>query len=241
MSDRAGPTQSAKSIERNTSFFKDNLSYYDKNISKMDTYAVIRRYVTEALRGTNRLLDIGNGGVFDYDATVVGDIIALDLFLDALDPSVSYPDNVSLRKGSALDIPEPDGSFDGVLLSMLLHHLTGKTAGESFMNIVVALKEAFRVLEPGGKMIVLESCVPPLFYSFEKMAFPLASRLIEAVISHPATLQYPAEVLAKLIENLGPRKLEMVRVPKGRWILLLGFKYPAKFVPIDVYRFIAYK
>ncbi len=70
MSDPARPTQSAKSIERNISFFKDNLRYYTENISTMDTYAVIRRYVTEALRGTNRLLDIGNGGLFDYDAKI---------------------------------------------------------------------------------------------------------------------------------------------------------------------------
>ncbi len=241
MSDQAGCTQSAKSVERNISWFKDNLSYYDENISNMDTYAVIRRYVTEALEGTKRLLDIGNGGVFDYDETVVGNIIALDLFLDALDPSLSYPDNVSLKSGSALDIPEPDRSFDGVLLSMLLHHLTGKTVGQSFVNIGIALREAFRVLQPGGKMIVIESCVPSLFYSFEKKVFTLASRLIDAVISHPATLQYPAEVLAKLIEDLGPRKMEVVRVPKGKWQLLYGFKSPAKFLPLNVYRFIAYK
>ena len=40
--------------------------------------------VNAAIAGTQRLLDVGNGGVFDYDTQLVPEIVGVDLFLDEL-------------------------------------------------------------------------------------------------------------------------------------------------------------
>ena len=159
--------QTNDSINKNISFFRDNLKKYEKNVKELDTYVAIRAFTNEALKDINRLIDIGNGGVFDYDVDLVPNIQALDLFLDDIDTS-SYPRHITFKTGSALEIPEDKESFDGAIMVMLLHHLVGKTVDESLNNIRIAIREAIRVLRPGGKLIIIESCVPNWFYLFEK-------------------------------------------------------------------------
>src|SRR5688572_1792081 len=122
MSRNSSSSQSNNSIDKNISFFRDNLESYGRKIQELDTYAIIRMSINDALKGINRLLDIGNGGVFDYDINLIPNIVALDLFLNDIDTS-SYPSSISFKAGSALHIPEADDSFDGVIMVMLLHHL----------------------------------------------------------------------------------------------------------------------
>jgi SAM-dependent methyltransferase len=183
----------------------------------------MRAWINHALTGVHRLLDIGNGGVFAYDTTIVPHIVALDLFLGDLPPAWTYPANVTLKTGSALSIPEPPESFDGILMVMLLHHIIGGTVGESLLNVGRALREAYRVLRPGGRLIVVESCVPRWFYAFERLAFPLASRLVARLLTHPMTLQYPMPLL---VEELGKHfaAVEVALIPKGRWVLQYGWR-----------------
>jgi hypothetical protein len=57
---------------------------YRAKVESIDTYASISSALSMKLKGIQRLLDIGNGGVFDYDTTLVQEIIGLDLFLDNL-------------------------------------------------------------------------------------------------------------------------------------------------------------
>ena len=140
--------QSDTSTAKNISYFRDNLHAYNQNVQTLDTYVTIRANVNRALQDINRLLDIGNGGVFDYDVGIIPNVVALDLFFDQIDTS-SYPSHISFKTGSALSIPEPNESFDGVLISMLLHHLVGKTVDESLVNLRQAIREAFRVLVGG--------------------------------------------------------------------------------------------
>jgi SAM-dependent methyltransferase len=239
MSKNSSSSQSNNSIDKNISFFRDNLASYGRKIQDLDTYAIIRMSINDALKGINRLLDIGNGGVFDYDITLIPNILALDLFLDDIDTS-SYPSSISFKTGSALNIPEANDSFDGVIMVMLLHHLVGKTVDESLRNVRVAIHEAVRVLRPGGKLIIVESCVPKWFYAFEKAIFPLASRLINLVLSHPVTIQYPVGLIAE-IASADSLHIEVLRIPKGRWVLQYGYKFPSILTPVNPYRMVISK
>ena len=232
--------QTDASVAKNISFFQGNLQAYNTNVQELDTYAAIRASINQSLPGISRLLDIGNGGVFDYDIGLVHSIVALDLFLDDLPASYVCPTNVTLKTGSALSVPESDESFEGVLVVMLIHHLTGKTVGESLDNVRCAVREAFRVLRPGGKLVIIESCVPQWFYLFERGVFRPASFLINALLQHPATLQYPVSLLAQIIQEHSS-KVEVVPIPKGRWVLQYGFKFPAALTPVTPYKLVAYK
>ena len=234
-----GAKQSQASVEDNVTFFRDSFESYRTHVLTLDTYASIRASVNDAIAGVPQLIDIGNGGVFDYDVNLVPNILALDLFLDQIDVA-SRPAHITFVTGSALDLPILDGTFDGVLINMLLHHLVGQTVDESIDNLRMALSEALRVLKPGGRLVLIESCVPRWFYLFERLVFRVASRLIGLVTSHPITLQYPSTTVARQIEELGAA-VEITRIPKGRWVLQYGIKVPSFVTPVCPYRFVAYK
>jgi SAM-dependent methyltransferase len=234
-------THTETNAGKNSSFFGENLATYARNVQDLDTYARIRESIDAVIAGIDTLLDIGNGGVFDYDTSSVRKIVALDLFLDDLPDSWVCPPNVTLKMGSALEIPAEDESFDAALIVMLLHHLVGHSVGQCLSNIAQAVSEAYRVLRPGGKLIIVESCVPRWFYGFERLVFPVAVSIINALMKHPATIQYPPEVIAALIQEKTGCRPEVLEIPKGRWVLQYGFKVPSVLTPVQPFRFVVEK
>src|SRR5262245_30641636 len=190
--------QDATSVEQNAEFFARDK--HGRDAAELDTYLNIREALTREVAGTGLLLDVGNGGVFEYDTSRVDRIVAVDLFLDRL-PASHFPPNVMPRRGDALALDEPDDAYDVVLEALLYHHLVGARAGDSITNIRRAIAEAARVLRPGGRLVVAESCVPPWFYRFERLAFrPLAAMARTRLLGgHPAVLQIPFPLLGDLV------------------------------------------
>ncbi len=70
--------QSGRSVKANVAFFRNQLNSYRANIQRLETYARIRKSINEAIVGARRVVDIGNGGVCDYDTELVGEITAID-------------------------------------------------------------------------------------------------------------------------------------------------------------------
>ncbi len=238
------PSQSAQtdgSVDGNVSYFRNHHTGYARYIQELDTYQAIRRSTDEAIRGIGCLLDIGNGGVFDYETSLVGRIEALDLFLEDFQEGGVVPGNVTFRTGSALEIPSPSAAYDGVLMVMLIHHLVAGTVRESLRNARRAFSEAWRVLRPGGRLIIVESCVPRWFYQFERLVFPVAAPIIGRLLDHPATIQYPPSLVAGLLAEATGSPVETARIPKGVWVLQYGFKVPALLTPACPYRFVVHK
>jgi SAM-dependent methyltransferase len=221
--------QNATSAEQNAEFFARDK--HARDAAELDTYQRIREALTREVAGTGRLLDVGNGGVFEYDTTKVREIVAVDLFLDRV-PEDQFPENATARKGDALDLEEPDSSYEVVLEALLYHHLVGSRAADSIVNIRTAIAEAERVLQPGGRLVVAESCVPRWFYRVEKVLFrPLVALARTRLLGgHPAVLQLPFALLRELIAE----RLEIeraYRVPAGRWITQFGRRWPTALTP----------
>jgi SAM-dependent methyltransferase len=229
--------QSSASIAANASYFLKNIEEYDRHIQTIDTYRRIHDFLTQAVDGTETLLDIGNGGVFPYETSGVGRITALDLFLGGLPPELlrsHFPPNAEAKEGSALSIPEADGSFDMVLMVMLIHHLAGSDWRESWRNAQRAIGEAWRVLRPGGRLLIVESCVPNWFFQLERPAFSILTRTFRSVLSHPITIQYPVAMIEReLRERSALVKVE--KIPKGTAVLQFGFKVPSLLTPVQVF------
>src|SRR5262245_24895458 len=114
--------QDATSAEQNAELFARDKHGHD--VAELDTYRLIREAITAGRTVADRLVDVRHGRVFDYDADKVGRIVAADLFLDRL-PDSHYPPTVTARRGDALSLDEPDGSYDLVLEALLYHHLVG--------------------------------------------------------------------------------------------------------------------
>jgi SAM-dependent methyltransferase len=231
--------QDATSAEQNAEFFARDK--HARDAAELDTYRLIREAITGEVAGTRRLLDVGNGGVFEYDTEQVGEIVAVDLFLDQLPPG-HFPPNVTPRRGDALALEEPDDSYDMVLEALLYHHLVGARAEDSIANVRRAIAEATRVLRPGGRLVVAESCVPGWFYGFERAMFrPLTALARTRVLGgHPAVLQLPFSLLQQLIA--GSLRIERAyRIPMGRWLTQFGRRWPTALTPARAVMVVARK
>lgn len=137
-----------------------------------------------------------------------------------------------LRTGSARAIPETDVSFDGVLMVMLIHHLAGDTVSQCLANVRGAIMKGWCVLWPGGRLLIVESCVPSWFYAIEELVFRLACKVIGATMSHPPTLQNPPRVPAALNREVAGT-VTVRRMPLGRWDLQFGLKWRTALTPIS--------
>lgn len=225
------PTTAQVTEKKNQEYFSKNLETYRANVAALDTYQRQRAVITALIDGSVSLVDIGNGGVFEYDTTVAQRIVAIDLFMDGIPRDAGWPSNVAPVQASVLDLSaQPQSEHDTVLMVMLLHHLTGKTVAESRSNVATALRESAGLLKPGGRMIIIESTVPRWFYAFESLVYRPAAWLIDRLISHPATLQYTVKDLERMLP--AQLTLEHVEViPKGRWILQFGLPFPGWLTP----------
>jgi ubiquinone/menaquinone biosynthesis C-methylase UbiE len=212
-------------IATNSAWFKDNDHYAESQV-RLECYRHIQRMVEREVRGSDHLLDIGNGGFFNYDTAIAGHVTAVDLFLE--DGPGPTP-NSSFRAGSFLDLPFPDGSFDCVLQQNVLHHVTGRKVSENFANMRRCVSEMFRVLRPGGKAVVVESTVGPLFNLFERLVYRPFLWIKRG--GHPVTFQYTARQLLAAATDAGLELEEFSWVPRGMFILQFGYIWPCALTP----------
>jgi SAM-dependent methyltransferase len=230
------PGQDSASITKNAGYFDANEGYAAR-IGELDTYKNIRRAIDPEIAGARRLLDVGNGGVFDYDTDLAGEIVGVDLFLDGTPEQL--PGNITLRQGDALALDEQDEAYDHVLEISVFHHLIGTDVDSTLANIRRALAEAHRVLEQNGRLVVMESCVSARAFAVEQRLFGSLRLLARTpLFSHPATLQFPPETIGELIRaQFG--NVVVNPIPVGRWILQFGWRWPTALTPARPYLFTA--
>ncbi|HEV3070376.1 MAG TPA: class I SAM-dependent methyltransferase [Solirubrobacteraceae bacterium] len=228
--------QDIASATKNAQFFDANTRYAAR-VGELETYMWIRRAIDPEIAGARRLLDVGNGGVFDYDTNLAEQIVGVDLFLEETPPYL--PENVTLRRGDALALNEPDAAYDRVLEISVLHHLIGVDVQSSLVNMQRAIDEAYRVLEPGGRLVIMESCVSARAFAVERRLFGMLQLLARnPLMRHPATLQFPPETISTIIgERFG--QVSVAPIPVGRWILQFGLRWPTALTPARPYLFTA--
>jgi ubiquinone/menaquinone biosynthesis C-methylase UbiE len=74
---------------------------------------------------------------------------------------------IDFRIGVIEGLPYPDGTFDAVTSSLMMHHLTPDLQ-------VKGVSEIYRVLKPGGRLLIADTTVPRGF--FLKRVFGLIAR-----------------------------------------------------------------
>lgn len=231
--------QEAASAAHNAEFFAGDK--HGRDVAALDTYRLIGKAIEAEIAGLDCMLDVGNGGVFQYATDLVGEIVAVDLFLDSLPPD-RFPANVTARTGDALRLDEFERTYDAVLEALLYHHLVGATADEMVENVRQAIGEAHRVLRAGGRLIVAESCVPPWFYAIEKVLFRVLVAISKTPLlgGHPATIQLPFRRLVSLVaERFAVERA--YEIPHGRWTTQFGRRWPTALTPARAFMIVGVK
>jgi SAM-dependent methyltransferase len=232
--------QDEHSVTQNREFFHTEHHRYASLVGTLPTYRHVRAAIDAEIKGLGLLLDIGNGGTFDYDTDLVDQIVAVDLFVGDFDAS-ALPSNVTARNGDALNLTEPPDHYDGALMALLFHHLTGEQPAAVLQNAERALDETRGVLKPGGRIIVVESCVPRWFYAVERVLYPLLRRISGTrLMKHPATLQLPTSTIVNILEARY-RLLGWHRIKHGGLILQFGRRWPVLLTPARMYMFVGEK
>lgn len=134
-----------------------------------------RRLIGQAqIQAGHRVLDVGCGTgtltILIKQLHPAAEIVGVDgdprVLQIATVKAIQTGASIGWNYGMAFDLPYPGGSFDRVLTSLVLHHLTHQNKRRTF-------REVLRVLRPGGEFHIVD---------FGKPHTP-AMRLIALVIS----------------------------------------------------------
>jgi ubiquinone/menaquinone biosynthesis C-methylase UbiE len=123
------------------------------------------------------LLDVACGGGHTalYFAPLVRSVVASDLTMQMLKKAQEYiseeggVENVTFREADAEDLPFPAGAFTLLTCRIAPHH---------FPDVPRALREFFRVLRRGGRMVLIDTLLPEdeeiaeFYQTMEKMRDP---------------------------------------------------------------------
>jgi ubiquinone/menaquinone biosynthesis C-methylase UbiE len=158
------------------------------------------------------VLDVGGGGVTPYDAARAASLTALDESAAML---ARLPAGGARKvAGDARDMRMfADESFDLVLFNQSLHHILGAPA---------ALREAWRVLRPGGDLVVYEPTARPLFAAALQALAPLLGRVA------PVHLRTRDGLVAALAGASGqtPASVSVLRLSPRGWADPFGGTFP---------------
>jgi SAM-dependent methyltransferase len=209
----------------NSEWFEDNGCYVEAQ-ARLECYQLIQKIVEREVRGCEHVLDVGNGGFFNYDTALARRVTAVDLFLK---PGPGPTRNSDFRSGSFLDLPVPDQAFDCVLQQNVLHHVTGRTPAENHTNMRRCVSEMYRCTRPGGKAVVIESTVGPFFHLFETLVY--RPFLFVKRGGHPVTFQFTPRHIIRAAEDCGFGVEEFTYVPRGAFLLQFGYKWPSCLTP----------
>jgi ubiquinone/menaquinone biosynthesis C-methylase UbiE len=150
-----GPFQTDSPHERD--FYKRIAPHYDRLAGPF--LKPVRNGVRQAARefGCGRILDIACGTGEQVE------VLAEDGFMTAgIDLSPAMISRARTRRhpraafflGNAENLPFLSGSFECILMSLVLHEMNYSTA-------IRAAGEGIRVLTPGGKLILFDYCLSP--------------------------------------------------------------------------------
>ncbi len=137
-------------------------------------------------------------------------------------------DNVDYIQANAEELPFPDNHFDLVTIAFGLRNVTDKDK---------ALASIYRVLKPGGRLLVLEFSKPlyrPLSKFYDFYSFNILPKLGKLIANDSESYRYLAEsirmhpnqdTLKEMMNNVGFEDSEYFNLTAGIVALHRGYKY----------------
>ena len=142
--------------------------------------------------------------------------------------NLGVANKVSYVQANAEALPFPDNHFDVITIGFGLRNVTDKDK---------ALASMFRVLKPGGRLLVLEFSKPVsevIAKLYDLYSFKLLPKMGEIVANDSESYKYLAEsirmhpdqqTLAGMMENVGFEQVEYFNLTQGVVALHRGYKF----------------
>lgn len=134
-------------------YFEEVASNWDNMRSDFFPVSVRERAISEmVIKEGVTVADIGAGsgfiteGLLDYDIEITA-VDESEKMLDVMKEKFRSSDNISYLISESEQIQTPDNSWNYALANMFLHHVERPP---------VVIKELFRTLKPGGKLIITD-------------------------------------------------------------------------------------
>ena len=228
-------------------YFDDESREYVKTIMQVEGeyYKKAERVISPLLKDGFCVLDIGNGGIINYDYTGLEELVCADISISKKTEEV-YGNftNISFIESNIMDMNNvSDESFDVVIVQKVIHHLAEKNYKTTRNNCIKAMKECIRVLKPGGRLIVCESTVKRWFEVLEITFFGLMMKCCD-LVKFDRVFQYSPRNLRNLLsKELGKNSIleRMDDIGMGQNVLFLGRKFPSRIMPCSVTFFLVRK
>ncbi|PWC19736.1 bifunctional demethylmenaquinone methyltransferase/2-methoxy-6-polyprenyl-1,4-benzoquinol methylase UbiE [Brenneria corticis] len=211
------------------------------DLMSLGIHRIWKRFTIECsgVRRGQRVLDVA-GGTGDLTAKfsrIVGDegeVVLADINASMLKVgreklrNKGIINNVSYVQANAEELPFPDDFFDCITISFGLRNVTDKNK---------ALRSMYRVLKPGGRLLVLEFSKPtlkPLSKVYDLYSFHVLPRIGEMVASDAGSYRYLAEsirmhpdqeTLKGMMSEAGFDSVNYFNLTGGIVALHRGFKF----------------
>jgi ubiquinone/menaquinone biosynthesis C-methylase UbiE len=186
-------------------FFDAWSRIYDLSLVQRLTYRPVHNVVLRALHetSTRRVLDIGCGtgqlATRIHKGLPAAAIVGCDFSAGMLERAAARADAINWVRGDAGRLPFHDGSFDAVVSTEAFHW---------FPDQERALRELYRVLRPGGRLLLALVNPPTVLFS---EVMHVGSRLVGEPFYWPTTRQ-----MRRRVENAGfdvQRQQRIFRLP----------------------------
>jgi len=151
----------------------------------------LKQLLDNRIHGTHQILDAGcgQGVAFElleehfHPRTIIGVDIDKEQMRMALEMANRCQCEVKLESGTVCNLNIPDSSIDMIFSHQLFHHVSDQAR---------ALEEFYRILMPGGAILISESC-RSFIHSF----------LVRLLFRHPMHVQKTAEEYVELVQSIG--------------------------------------
>lgn len=221
-----------KMARQNKGYFDEHKESYAEEITAIQPlfYENTANLINPVLIGSKKVLDIGNGGVINYNFKDIEKLICADLVVSqqAVSKYAAFK-NIDFIEADVLNLQSfTNDVFDVVIIQALIHHLAGYTLKKTHINVEKAVSECMRVLKPEGKLLIVESTVNRPFEFVERLTYPLM-QIFFRICKFDKVYQYSEKSLLKRLSKWPIE--EHCSIEVGPYIWIMGKKIPTFLTP----------